>query len=101
MGTICQIHFYRYNKDKIVYINPKPKKSNFLNTHIYAFNERDYQNLNSLLCNIATKEASLKAQGYNLEGVKSFNRNVWLDFSRESNAIEGIIADFPLGSVSF
>ena len=90
-----------YNKDKIVYINPKPKKSNFLNTHIYAFNERDYQKLNSLLCNIATKEASLKAQGYNLEGVKSFNRNVWLDFSRESNAIEGIIADFPFDLLDF
>lgn len=99
--TAHDVKFIFYNKDKIIYINPKPKKSNFLNTHIYAFNERDYSELNILLCQIAEKESELKRKGYNLEGVKSFNRNVWLDFSRESNAIEGIIADFPFDLLDF
>ena len=80
--------------DKIkIFIEPKPKHSNYSNTRMYSFNERNYTKLNQALCEIATKEESLKAKKYDLSGLKSFNMNIWLDLLRESNAIEGIFLE--------
>lgn len=80
--------------DKIkIFIEPKPKHSDYTNTRMYSFNERNYTKLNQALCEIATKEESLKAKKYDLSGLKSFNMNIWLDLLRESNAIEGIFLE--------
>lgn len=80
--------------DKIkIFIDPKPKQSNYSNTRMYCFNERNYTKLNQALCEIATKEECLKAKKYDLSGLKSFNMNIWLDLLRESNAIEGIFLE--------
>lgn len=90
-----------YNeKDRIVWINPKPKAGS-KNLNFYCFNERDYGDLNQLLNTITQKENEMKEKGYDLSGVKSFNRNVWLDLSKESNAIEGIFQDFSQDLLDF
>lgn len=80
-------------KDSIIWINHKPKKGS-KNINFYSFNNRDFSELNQLLGRIYLREKKLKEQGYNLDGIKSFNRNVWLSFSKNSNAIEGIFDDF-------
>lgn len=89
--------------DRHIFINSKPKRKSEREkfSNFYAYKEHDYSDLNALLGAITIKEEEMKAKGYNLEGVKSFNRNVWLDFSRESNAIEGIIDDFSYDLLSF
>lgn len=81
------------SKEAITWINPKAKKGS-KNINFYAFNRRSWNKLNDYLSQIVKKESDLKEQGYSTDGVKSFNRNMWLDFSRESNAIEGILGDF-------
>lgn len=87
-------------KDKTHWINPKSrygvKESNF-----YSFDQIDFSELQTFLNQIYEKEQRLRASGYNLKGVKSFNRNVWLDLSRESNAIEGILDDFSYSLLDF
>ncbi len=92
------------DNDRYVYINPKPKQKDEKDgkhSSFYAFKDRDYTKLNQVLDCIAIKETTLKNRGRNMEGLKSFNRNVWLDFSRQSNAIEGIIDDFSYDLLSF
>ncbi|MBP3431451.1 MAG: Fic family protein [Clostridia bacterium] len=88
------------DKEIIAWINPKAKHGS-KNLNFYAFDRIDYSELNTFLNNLALKEARLKALGYDLGGVKSFNRNVWIDLSRESSAIEGIMDDFPLDLSDF
>jgi hypothetical protein len=81
------------DKDCINWINGKAKKgSKALN--YYAFDRLDYSEFNIKLDDIAQTEKRMIEQGYNLDGIKSFNRNIWLDLSRQSNAIEGIFEDF-------
>ena len=80
-------------KERLVWINPKEKYGS-KNLYYYAFDNRDFSKLNILLNRIAEKENCLRARGLKLDGIKSFNRNVWLDFSKNSNAIEGIFDDF-------
>lgn len=80
--------------DKIkVFIEPKPKQSNYSNTRMYCFNERNYTKLNQALCEIVNKEEYLKSKNVDVSGLKSFNLNMWLDLLRESNAIEGIFLE--------
>lgn len=80
-------------KDCVTWINPKAKKGS-KNLNFYAFDRLSYQKLNKHISDLSNKEELLKKMGGNLEGIKCFNRNMWLDFSRESNAIEGILDDF-------
>lgn len=87
-------------KDTINWIQPKARTGS-KHSNYYAFNRRDYTELNVFLNAISVKEAEMKRQGYDLEGIKSFNRNVWLDFGRESNAIEGIFEDFSFDLLDF
>lgn len=87
-------------KDNLHWINPKAKEhSRAIN--YYAFNNRDYTKLNMLLNQISEREDRMRKAGYSLEGIKSFNRNVWMDLSRESNAIEGILEDFDFDLLDF
>lgn len=87
-------------KDNLHWINPKAKAhSRAIN--YYAYDNRDYTELNNLLNRISVREARMREAGYNLEGIKSFNRNAWMDLSRESNAIEGIFEDFDYDLLDF
>lgn len=87
-------------KDNLHWINPKAKaRSRAIN--YYAYDNRDYSELNNLLNRISKREARMREEEYNLEGVKSFNRNAWMDLSRESNAIEGIFEDFDYDLLDF
>lgn len=83
-------------KETITWINANQKSKEGNHTNYYAYNRKDYSFLSKLLNEISLKEQELSCKGYNLEGIKSFNRNVWLDLSRESNAIEGIFEDFDV-----
>lgn len=87
-------------KEAVTWINPKAKKGS-KNINFYAFNQRDWRKLNQEIGKLIDKEEELKSQGGVLDGVKSFNRNIWLDFSRESNAIEGILDDFSFDLLDF
>lgn len=87
-------------KDEIVWVNPKAKKGS-KNLNFYAFNKRNWSKFNKFLGEVVDMEQNLKNKGVALDGVKSFNRNVWLDFSRESNAIEGILDDFSYDLLDF
>jgi len=80
-------------KDNITWINPKAR-DNSKNINYYAFKNRDFSELNDILNEISKKETELIEKGYNLDGIKSFNRTIWLDISKESNAIEGVFEDF-------
>lgn len=87
-------------KEAVTWINPKAKKGS-KNSNFYAFDRRDWRKLNAYISNLIEKEEMLKAKGLSTDGVKSFNRNIWLDFSRESNAIEGILDDFSYDLLDF
>ncbi len=93
------LKLYR-EKDVTHWINPKFKKDS-KNSNYYCFNRLDFSELNLLLNQIYEKEQKLKNLGYDLGGIKSFNRNIWLDLSRESNAIEGIYDDFSYSLLDF
>lgn len=80
-------------KDSLIWINPKAKHGS-KNLNFYAFDKINFEKINRHLMFIIDKEEELKAKGGPIDGIKSFNRNMWLDFSRESNAIEGILDDF-------
>lgn len=86
------------SKEIVAWINKKAKEDKLFggdkNKNYYAFNRRDFTPLNQLLNEIALRQQSMEQQGYDLSGLRSFNRNIWLDLSRESNAIEGIMDDF-------
>ena len=86
--------------ENVVWMVGESKKNENM-TNFYVFNRRDYRKLNGLLNKIAIKEADLKRRGYSLDGIKSFNRNIWLELSRESNAIEGILDDFSYDLLDF
>ncbi len=90
-----------YNeKDVVHFINAKAKKGS-KDLNYYAFTKRDYGELNDLLNEIAVQETRLMENSESLEGLKAFNRNVWFDISRKSNAIEGIFEDFDFALVDF
>lgn len=88
------------SKDCVVWINPKAKNKS-KNSNFYAFNRRDWRKLNQEIGRLIDKEEELKSQGGAVDGIKSFNRNIWLDFSRESNGIEGILEDFSFDLLDF
>lgn len=88
------------NVENVVWLFGESKKTDNM-ANFYVFNRRDFRKLNGLMNKIAIKEADLKRRGYSLEGIKSFNRNIWLDLSRESNAIEGILDDFSYDLLDF
>lgn len=87
-------------KEEVVWINPKAKAGSH-DLNFYAFDRRDYSELNQILNRIARREVEMREKGYDLAGLKSFNRNVWLDLSRNSNAIEGIFEDFDPDLLDF
>lgn len=99
LKTVDGLKLYN-SKDNIHWINAKAKQGSKL-INYYAFNDFDFRELNILLNEISVREQKMKAEGYNLEGIKSFNRNVWIDLSRESNAIEGIFEDFNFDLLDF
>lgn len=82
------------NSKRKCWINPKARL-NKKNKNFYAYTERDFSALTHKLHAILDKEEYLKAKGYNLDGIKSFNRNVWFDISKNSVALEGIFEDYP------
>ncbi len=87
-------------KGQTHWINPKSKHG-IKESNFYSFDQIDYSELQTFLNQIYEKEERLRALGYDMHGVKSFNRNVWLDLSRESNAIEGILDDFSYSLLDF
>ncbi len=91
---------YYNEKDCIFWINPKAKNGS-RNLNFYSFNRRDYSELNQMLNKLSEREEKMRKQGYDLGGIKSFNRNIWLDLSRESSAIEGIMDDFSYDLLDF
>lgn len=101
LSLVTDKPFEYYNeKDCIHWINPKVKKDS-RNINFYAFNRKDYSKLNQMLNTLYQREERMKKQGYDLGGIKSFNRNIWLDLSRESSAIEGIMDDFSYDLLDF
>lgn len=66
--------------------------SNSLN--FYHYKSRNFSDINVELNRIAIVEDNLIQRGFDVGGVKSFNRNTWFDLSKESNAMEGIFEDF-------
>ena len=91
---------YYDEKECIHWINSKAKKGS-RNLNFYAFDRKDYSKLNQMLNKLSEREERMKKQGYDLDGIKSFNRNIWLDLSRESSAIEGIMEDFSYDLLDF
>ena len=92
-------------KDCVTWINPKAKrrkiKNGNYNLNYYAFDQTDFTELNKFLYALDVKEQQMREQGYNMDGIKSFNRNIWMDISRESSAIEDIIEDFSFDLLDF
>jgi len=103
--TVCEkmggegYKFYN-DKENIHWLNYKAKVGS-RNLNFYAFDSLDFSQLNTFLNEITHKEERLEKLGYDLEGIKSFNRNVWIDLSRESGAIEGIFEDFSYDLFDF
>lgn len=89
------------DSENIVWINGYSKLTGKDFSNFYTFENKDYRRLNALLNKIAIREDNMKKAGYSLDGIKSFNRNIWLDLSRESNAIEGIFDDFSYDLLDF
>ncbi len=91
------------NKEIVAWINKKAKSDvqGDKNKNYYAFDKRDFTELNRLLNQIDLRQKSMEQRGYDLSGLRSFNRNIWLDLSRESNAIEGIMDDFSFDLLDF
>lgn len=81
------------SKNQIFWIGKEQKsKLNLLN--FYYYQKNDFSDINAKINEITIREGMLKEKGFKVEGIKSFNRNTWLDLSRESNAMEGIFKDF-------
>lgn len=70
-------------------------------SNFYAFDRVNTKELNRKLSIISDVESQMKNDGHLIDGLKSYNRNLWLDFSRESNAIEGVMTDFPIDLLDF
>ena len=79
----------------VCWINPKAKPEK-KNKNFYTYTERDFTDLTKKLNEIYEREEHLKNLGYNLDGIKCFNRNVSMDISKSSTELEGIFEDFDL-----
>jgi len=67
----------------------------------YAFNDSDYTDVNWMVNHITLREGDMIERGYNVHGVKSFNRNTWIDLIIESDSIEGIFENFDYDLLDF
>ena len=82
--------------------NSKTKALNY-----YVLRNRNWEAMNSDLTDIYLKEVKLRFENVkrkeelNLEAIKSFNQRIWFDLSKQSNAIEGVFADYNLTPVEF
>ena len=87
---------------KVIWLNTKARKlgGGAIN-NFYTYSDFDFTEIMTRLNNISKREERLKVQGYNLEGLKSFNKSVWLDASRQSNLIEGVMDDFDIDLFDF
>ncbi|MBP3619181.1 MAG: Fic family protein [Clostridia bacterium] len=70
-------------------------------TNYYMFNDRDWSEVNWMVNHITLREGEMIEKGYDVKGVKSFNRNTWVDISRHSNAMEGVFEDFEYDLLDF
>ena len=82
----------------VIWLSAKNRTTKGLepSNNFYTYSSVDFSPLMQRLNEISRREEMLKAKGYKLDGIKSYNRNAWLDMSRQSNLIEGIIDDFPV-----
>ncbi len=70
-------------------------------TNFYLFSDRDWSEVNWMVNHITLREGDMIERGYDVKGVKSFNRNTWVDIARESNAMEGVYEDFSYDLMDF
>ena len=64
-------------------------------------NRYDYFELNENLNKMYSLEQQLESYEVGVAGIKSFNKNSWIDIARESNGIEGIFEDFDVDLADF
>lgn len=86
------------------------KTSNHVPTksfYYYFLSNNDWSKINGKLNDIYVKEESLRRNGVEekqkltLEEIKSFHQRIWFDLSKQSNAIEGVFADYNMSSIEF
>lgn len=86
--------------DNIVWLG-RTERDEAGTTNFYMFNDRDWSEVNWMVNHITLREGEMIERGYDVKGVKSFNRNTWVDISRESNAMEGVFEDFSFDLMDF
>ena len=73
----------------------------------YFLSMIDWGEINKVLNEIYVKEEVLRREGveqtqkFNLEEIKSFHQKIWFDLSKQSNAIEGVFADYEMTAIEF
>lgn len=88
------------NFDNVTWIGRTERRLNDA-TNFYMFNDRDWSQVNWMVNHITLREGEMIERGYDVKGVKSFNRNTWVDIARESNAMEGVFEDFEYDLLDF